>query len=87
MMSDHVHMLISIPPEIFGRLSRWGYQGHKCDPYSTELPGTTKKFTRQQFGARGYHVSTVGRDEATIREYIRSQEKEYKRLEQLNLFK
>jgi REP element-mobilizing transposase RayT len=37
--------------------------------------------------ARGYFVSTVGRDEAAIREYIKSQEKEDQRLEQLNLWR
>ncbi|MBY5870163.1 IS200/IS605 family transposase, partial [Rhizobium leguminosarum] len=41
-------------------------------------------FTGQHFWARGYFVSTVGRDEETIREYIRNQEKEDHRLEQLN---
>ena len=38
--------------------------------------GRRKNFTGQSFWARGYHVSTVGRDEAMIREYIRNQEKE-----------
>ena len=38
------------------------------------------------FGARGYFVSTVGADEASIREYIRNQEREDKRLDQMNLF-
>ena len=39
------------------------------------------------FGARGYYVSTVGRDEAQIREYIREQDKVDQRLDQLNMFK
>ena len=38
----------------------------------------------QHFWARGYFVSTVGRDEAVIREYIRSQEQEDSRLDQMN---
>jgi putative transposase len=45
-----------------------------------------KNFVGQNFWARGYYVSTVGRDEAQIREYIREQEKEDKRLEQLKIF-
>ncbi|MCF8088048.1 MAG: IS200/IS605 family transposase, partial [Desulfotignum sp.] len=49
--------------------------------------GHRRNFTGQQFWARGYYVSTVGRDEDTVREYIRSQEKEDRRLEQLSLFK
>ena len=42
---------------------------------------------RQHFWARGFWVSTVGRDEAVIREYIRKQEEEDKRLDQLNLWR
>ena len=42
-------------------------------------------FTGESFWARGYFVSTVGLDEVVVREYIRNQEKEDKRLEQLNL--
>jgi putative transposase len=49
--------------------------------------GRRKKFTGQNFWARGYYVSTVGRDEASIRRYIREQEAEDKRLDQLELFK
>ena len=41
-----------------------------------------RNFVGQHFWARGYFVSTVGRDEAVIREYIRNQEKEDKRLDQ-----
>ena len=38
--------------------------------------GRRKNYTGHHFWARGYYVSTVGRDEATIREYIRTQERE-----------
>ena len=43
-----------------------------------------RNFVGQHFWARGYYVSTVGRDETVIREYIRNQEKEDQRLEQIN---
>ena len=49
--------------------------------------GRRKNYTGQSFWARGYYVSTVGRDEETIRKYIQQQEKEDKRLEQLELFR
>ena len=39
----------------------------------------------QQFWARGYWVSTVGRDEVAVRRYIQEQEKEDQRLDQLTL--
>jgi putative transposase len=45
-----------------------------------------RNFVGQSFWARGYFVSTVGRDEATIRAYIRHPEQEDKRLDQLNLW-
>jgi putative transposase len=48
--------------------------------------GRRKHFTGQSFWARGYYVSTVGRDEETVRNYIKRQESEDKRIEQLNLF-
>ena len=46
-----------------------------------------RNFVGQHFWARGYFVSTVGRDEALIREYIRHQEHEDKRLDQMNLWR
>ena len=46
-----------------------------------------RNYVGQSFWARGYFVSAVGRDEKAIREYIRNQEKEDQRLEQLNLWK
>jgi putative transposase len=49
--------------------------------------GRRQNFTGQNFWARGYYVSTVGRDEATIRAYIQKQEEEDKRLDQLGLWR
>lgn len=46
-----------------------------------------RNFVGQGFWAREYFVSTVGRDETVIREYIRNQEHEDKRLDQLNLWR
>ena len=48
--------------------------------------GRKKNFTGQTFWARGFFVSTVGRDEQTIRQYINKQEAEDCRLDQLNMF-
>jgi hypothetical protein len=47
--------------------------------------GRRRNFVGQHFGARGYWVSTVGKNEAAVRQYIQNQEKEDKRLEQLEL--
>jgi putative transposase len=48
--------------------------------------GKRKNFVGQHFWARGYFVSTVGMNEETIRAYIKAQEKEDHRLDQMNLF-
>jgi putative transposase len=44
-----------------------------------------RNFVGQHFWARGYFVSTVGRDEAVIRDYIRHQEQEDRRIDQMSL--
>ncbi len=49
--------------------------------------GRSRNFTGEHFWARGYFASTVGRDEEVIRNYIRSQEREDSRVEQLKLLR
>jgi putative transposase len=48
--------------------------------------GRRRNFVGYSFWARGYFVSTVGRDETVIREYIKKQEDEDRRLDQLQMF-
>jgi putative transposase len=85
LMPDHVHMLISIPPK-YAVSQVIGFIKGKSAIHIARVYGERKKnFVGQHFWARGYFVSTVGRDEKTIREYIRNQEKEDDRLEQMNL--
>ncbi|HAA27090.1 MAG TPA: IS200/IS605 family transposase [Cyanobacteria bacterium UBA8553] len=87
LMSDHVHMLISIPPK-YSVSQVMGYiKGKSAINIARTYQGRRKNFTGQSFWARGYYVSTVGRDEALVREYIRHQEKEDQRVDQLNFFK
>jgi len=87
MMVDHVHMLISIPPK-YAVAQVIGYiKGKSAIHIARNYLGHRRNFTGQHFWARGYHVSTLGRDEQVVREYIKAQEKEDRRLEQLNLFK
>jgi putative transposase len=87
MMVDHVHMLISIPPKYSVAQVIGFIKGKSAIHIARNYSGHRKNFTGQQFCARGYHVSTVGRDENAVREYIKAQEKEDRRLDQLNLFK
>ena len=84
---DHVHMCIAIPPkysvsEVVGFI-----KGKSAIAIARDMQGRARNFTGQSFWARGYFVSTVGRDEQAIREYIRNQEAEDRRLEQLSLLK
>lgn len=79
MMSDHVHMLIEIPPK-YSVAQVVGYMKGKSAIYVARRYGERQKyFTGQHMWARGYFVSTVGLDENVIRNYIRDQEEEDRR--------
>jgi putative transposase len=87
LMPDHVHMMISIPPK-YAVSQVIGYIKGKSAIHLARVYGERKRnFVGQHFWARGYFVSTVGRNEEMIREYIRNQEKEDTRLDQLNLLR
>ena len=80
LMVDHVHMLISIPPK-YAVSQVIGYIKGKSAIHLARVYGERKRnFVGQSFWARGYFVSTVGRDEAVIREYIRNQEEHHRRM-------
>ena len=65
-----------------------GYIKGKSAIHLARVYGERKRnFVGQHFWARGYWVSTVGREEAVIREYIRKQEEEDKRLDQMSLWR
>lgn len=84
---DHVHMLISIPPK-YAVSQIVGYmKGKSAIHIARNYLGQKKNYTGMHFWARGYFVSTVGTDEEVVRAYIREQEKEDQRVEQLSLFK
>ena len=86
LMSDHVHMMLAIPPK-YAVSQVVGYIKGKSAIYLARVYGERKRnFVGQHFWARVYFVSTVGRDEAMIREYIRNQEKADERLEQIKLW-
>ena len=82
-MPDHVHMMLSIPPK-YSVSQIVGYIKGKSAIHLARAYGEKKRnFVGQHFWARGYFVSTVGRDETAIREYIRNQEKVDERLEKM----
>lgn len=85
LLADHVHMLISIPPK-YSVSSVIGYIKGKSALYITrQYNGKKRNFGGESFWARGFYVSTVGLDEETIRNYIKYQEEEDKRIDQLSL--
>ena len=86
LMADHVHMLLSVPPK-YAVSQVVGYiKGKSAIHLARTYGGKRRNFVGQNFWARGYFVSTVGRDEAAVRAYIQRQEQEDKRLEQLEMF-
>ena len=87
LMPDHVHMMILIPPK-YAVSQVVGFIKGKSAIHLARVYGERKRsFVGQHFWARGYFVSTVGRDEEVIREYIRQQEEEDKRLDQMQLWR
>jgi len=84
---DHVHMLISIPPK-YSVAQVVGYmKGKSAIHIARTYLGQRKNYDGMHFWARGYFVSTVGSDEEVVRVYIKEQEKEDQRIEQISLFK
>jgi putative transposase len=85
LMPDHVHMLMSIPPKYAVAHVVGFIKGKSAIHIARTFMDRKRNFVGQHFWARGYFASTVGRDEATIRRYIRDQEAEDKRIDQLQL--
>jgi len=83
---DHVHMMISIPPK-YAVSQVVGFIKGKSAIHLARVYGERKQnFVGQNFWARGFMVSTVGRNEAVIRDYIRNQEAEDKRIDQMQIW-
>ena len=86
LMGDHIHMMISIPPK-YSVSQVVGYiKGKSAIHIARTYMGHSQNFTGQKFWARGYYVSTTGRDEEVVRQYIKSQQEFDRKLDQLNMF-
>ncbi len=85
LMLDHVQMLISIPPKYPVSRVIGFIKGKTAIHIARVYLGRRRNFTGQSFWARGYYVSTVGRDEEIVRTYIQRQEYEDKHLDQMGL--
>ena len=85
LMPDHVHMLIAIQPK-YSVSSVIGFIKGKTAMYiARNFRGKKRNFVGESFWVRGYFVLTVGIDEDRIRNYIKNQENEDKRIDQLSL--
>ncbi len=84
-MRDHIHMLLLIPPK-YSVVNTVGFlKGKSAIRIFRKYLQVKRNFTGRHFWAGGYCVSTIGLDEQMIREYIRNQEAEEKRQEQMRL--
>ena len=84
-MKDHIHMLLAIPPKYSVANTVGFLKGKSAIRIFRDYLSVKRNFTGCHFWARGYCVSTVGLDEEKIRTYIRDQEVEEKRQEQMRL--
>ena len=84
-MGDHVHMLINVPPKL-AVSSVIGYiKGKSAIDVARHFLKRERNYAGEHLWARGFFVDTVGRDTEKIRRYIREQETEDRRLDQLEL--
>ena len=84
-MKDHIHMLLMIPPKYSVANTVGFLKGKSAIRIFRDYLQVKRNFTGRHFWACGYCVSTVGFDEEVIRKYIRNQEAEEKRQEQMRL--
>jgi putative transposase len=82
-MGDHVHMLLMIPPKFSVAHTVGFLKGKSAIRIFRDYVQVKRNFTGRHFWARGYCVSTVSLDEEIIRNYIKNQEFEVKRQEQM----
>lgn len=82
---DHVHLLVSIPPK-YSVSSFMGYLKGKSALMIFDRHANLKyKFGNRHFWSRGYYVSTVGLNEATIAKYVREQEKHDQMIDKISV--
>jgi putative transposase len=86
LMGDHVHMMISIPPKYSVSQIAGYIKGKSAIHIARSYAGHKRNFIGQNFWAKGYYVSTTGRDEEIIRQYIKNQEKSDRMFDQMKLF-
>ena len=87
LQADHLHMLISIPPKYSVAQVVGFMKGKSAIHIARTFMNRRKNFMGENFWARGYYVSTAGKDEEVVRRYIIQQEAADRRVDQLQLFR
>jgi putative transposase len=82
---DHIHICISIPPKYAVAQVVGFIKGKSAIYIARNFGGKQRNFFGENFWARGYYVSTVGKDEEVIKAYIRNQESEDQKMDQRRL--
>jgi len=73
-MPDHLHLVLSVPPKYSIAMIVGYLKGKSAIHIHRKMHVVKQGFTGKHFWSRGYCVSTVGLDEATIREYVKNQD-------------
>ena len=87
LQADHLHMLLSIPPKYSVAQVVGFMKGKSAIHIVRTFMNRRKNFMGENFWARGYYVSTAGKDEEVVRRYIIQQEAADRRVDQLQLFR
>jgi len=85
--SDHIHMYLLVPPKHSPSEVMKILKGKSAERLREEFPKLRKKYWGMHIWARGYFVSTVGVDREVIKKYVRNQQDEEIRVEQMRLWK
>ena len=85
--SEHVHMYLSVPPKYAPAHVMKVLKGKSSEYLRRDFPELSKKFWGLHIWARGYFVSTVGIDREVIKRYVKAQQEEQIREDQLRLWK
>ena len=85
--SDHIHMYLSVPPKISPSQVMKVLKGKSAEYLRKEFPDLAKRYWGLHIWARGYFVSTVGIDRETIKNYVKEQQEDQIREEQLRIWR
>ena len=83
--TDHVHMLITIPPKMSVSKFMGILKGKSSLMIFDRFANLKYKYGNRHFWCRGYYVDTVGRNKTAIAKYIQNQLQEDQIAEQMSL--